>query len=302
LNKEYAVNISRLLAAIFSGVLLLSVAGTTLNAAEKEAADWPFFAFDNGVGRGSWEPERQARVLAELGYDGIGYTGVKNIPAMLKALDAHNLRMFSTYVRLNLQKDSAPYDPQLPEAIEQLSGEGTAIWLHVHAGGAANAERDRRAVKLIRQIAEMAATADLPVVLYPHTGFYVATTPDAVRIAKLVGRDNVGVAFNLCHFLKQADPEQLETRIREALPHLKLVSINGADSGDTPSMSWDRLIQTLDQGSFEVPRVLRELKRGGYQGPIGLQCYAIKGDIRRNLERSIAAWNSMRTGIMTPAD
>ena len=48
----------------------------------------PFFAFDNGTGYGRVSPEEQAAMLKELGYDGIGYTGAQQIPAMLKALDA----------------------------------------------------------------------------------------------------------------------------------------------------------------------------------------------------------------------
>jgi hypothetical protein len=44
------------------------------------------FAFDNGVGRGSqWTPEKQAAVLATLGYDGIGYTGVTDLAERQRA-------------------------------------------------------------------------------------------------------------------------------------------------------------------------------------------------------------------------
>ena len=44
-----------------------------LRAAAQEKALWPFFAFDNGVGRGKWAPEKQAATLKALGYDGISY-------------------------------------------------------------------------------------------------------------------------------------------------------------------------------------------------------------------------------------
>ncbi len=40
------------------------------------------------------------------------------------------------------------------------------------------------------------------------------------------------------------------------MPYLFVVSINGADGGATNDMLWDRLIQTLDRGSFDVGRVL----------------------------------------------
>ena len=67
-----------------------------------------------------------------------------------------------------------------------------------------------------------------------------------------------------------------------------------ADAGDTQQMDWDRLIQTLDRGSFNVGQVLSSLRRAGYTGPIGLQSYGIPGDNRENLKRSMKAWREIR--------
>ena len=61
-------------------------------------------------------------------------------------------------------------------------------------------------------------------------------------------------------------------------------------------MGWDRLIQTLDRGSFDVGKFLETLKKSGYSGPVGLQCYAVKGDVRENLRRSMSAWRK-RGGV-----
>jgi sugar phosphate isomerase/epimerase len=284
----------RLMRGIAYAAFCCCLSGIAPATAKDGTAGLPFFAFDNGVGRGTWQPEQQAELLKELGYDGIGYTGVENIPAMLEALEARNLKMFSTYLPVNLGPGQVPYDPDLPKAIGQLKGHGTALWLHVHGAKSPDASLDDRAVTVIREIAAMADAAGLPVVLYPHTGFYVATASDAVRVVKKVDRKNVGVSFNLCHFLKQSDESQLQARLAEAMPYLFLVSINGADSGDTRQMGWERLIQTLDRGTFDVGLVLKQLAEGGYEGPIGLQCYAIKGDIRENLQRSIQAWRALQ--------
>jgi sugar phosphate isomerase/epimerase len=279
-----------LVCAFFVGLLSI---GEALSAAESQAR--PFFAFDNGVGRDvGMKPEQQAQILADLGYDGIGYTGVNNVPAMLKALDAHGLKMFSTYLKVDLANETAPYDAGLPDAIKLFKAHRTALWLHVHGARSPSGELDDRAVRGIREIAEMAEASGLPVVLYPHAGFYVANNADALRVVRKVDRPNVGTSFNLCHFLKQQNEAGMEQVIKESMPHMMLVSINGADSGDTPKMGWDRLIQTLDRGSFDVGRVLRLLDEGGYKGPVGLQCYAIKGDIRENLKRSKQAWDKLQ--------
>lgn len=48
---------------------------------------WPFFAFDNGVGRGVWAPAVQAETVKRLGYDGIHYN-YTNPADFRKKLDA----------------------------------------------------------------------------------------------------------------------------------------------------------------------------------------------------------------------
>ena len=72
--------------------------------------------------------------------------------------------------------------------------------------------------------------------LYPHMGMYVARVEDALRLAKKIDRKNVGVSFNLCHFLKLDDEKNVERRLKEAMPYLFAVSINGADGGPTNAM------------------------------------------------------------------
>ncbi len=59
---------------------------------------------------------------------------------------------------------------------------------------------------------------------------------------------------------------------------------------DTDGKSWSQLIQTLDRGSFDQVTFLKLLREIGFSGDIGLQCYAIRGDTKQNLNRSIAAW------------
>ena len=146
---------------------------------------------------------------------------------------------------------------------------------------------------IIREIADMAEKSGLRVSLYTHVGLYVNRVQDAVRLVKKIDRQNVGVGFNLCHFLNQNDEKDMERQLNEAMPYLFFVSINGADGGDTRHMGWNRLIQTLDRGSFDVSRVLKVLKQLNYQGPVGLQCFAIPGDPRENLARSIKAWRKL---------
>lgn len=244
----------------------------------------PFFVFDNGTGRDEHVPmDDQAELVKRTGYAGMGFTGTKNIPEMLQALESRNLKMFSIYVAARIDGDKPSYDPGLPEAIKQLQGHGTVIWLTVN-GTAPDA--DARATAVVREVADMAAASGLRVALYPHWGLYVARIEDALRLVKSVDRPNVGVTFNLAHFLAAKDEPNLDTRLHDALPYLYLVSINGAEHEG----GWDRLIQPLDRGEFDVYGLLKKLVALGYNGPIGLQCYHVPGDREENLTRSMAAW------------
>jgi sugar phosphate isomerase/epimerase len=202
---------------------------------------------------------------------------------MLQALESLGLKMFSIYVAARIDGEKPSYDPGLPEAIRQLQGHGAVIWLTVDGKAP---DGDARATAIVREVADMAAASGLRVVLYPHFGMYVGRIEDALRVVKNVDRPNLGVSFNLCHFLAAKDEPNLDARLREALPHLFMVSINGAEHEG----GWDRLIQPLDRGAFDVYSLLKKLVALGYQGPIGLQCYHVAGDREENLTRSMAAW------------
>jgi sugar phosphate isomerase/epimerase len=272
---------------------LLLLAALAAAAAAQEASHQklqlsnPFFAFDNGTGRGRVPASEQAQLLAELGYDGIGFTGAKDIPEMLQALDTHRLKMFSIYVGAYVGDQGPSFDPDLPAACKALKGQDTLIWLTIQ--GQVD-EQDEQAVKVAQQVADLAQSFGLRVALYPHVGFYVASTEDALRIVSKAQRKNLGVSFNLCHCLRLGNEQKIPDLLRQAMPQLFVVSINGADhEGD-----WDRLIQTLDRGQYDVLALLSLLKQLGYDGPIGLQCYNIQGDIRENLTRSIQAWRQFQ--------
>lgn len=243
--------------------------------------DNPFFVFDNGL-HGIADPPK---LLKELGYAGVGASGL-NIAGLVKRYQETGLKVFSTYIGCHLDKTPA-YDPQLKQAVEQLKGTDVILWLTVLGGK--YGQEDERAAAVVRDIADLAAGSGLRVALYPHTGFYVATTADALRLVKKVDRKNVGATINLCHELMTDQGPKLDATIQEAVPHLFLVSINGADAKQ-PGYSWDRLIQPLGRGDFDVCGFLRKLKAAGYRGPIGLQCYAVKGDPVENLKQSIKAW------------
>jgi sugar phosphate isomerase/epimerase len=267
-----------------SSILLATILWVAAPGGAASPLTNPFFVFDNGTGRDQHVPlEDQAELVKRTGYAGLGFSGTEHIPEILQALESRGLRLFSTYVGARIDGEKPSYDPGLPEAIRQLQGHGTVIWLTVNGTAP---DGDARATAVVREIADMAAASGLRVALYPHFGMYVAQVEDALRVVKNVDRPNLGVTFNLAHFLAAKDEPNLDVRLREALPHLFMVSINGAEHEG----GWDRLIQPLDRGEFDVYGLLKKLVTLGYHGPIGLQCYQVPGDREENLNRSMAAW------------
>jgi sugar phosphate isomerase/epimerase len=249
--------------------------------------DNAFFVLDNGTGQDQHvSPDDQAELVKRTGYAGLGYSGTQHIPEMLQALESRGLKMFTMFVVARIDSDGPSYDPSLPQAIRQLQGHGTTVWLSVN--GLAP-DGDARTTAVVREIADMAAAAGLRVALYPHMGFYVARVIDALRVVKSVDRPNVGITFNLAHYLGMKEDETyLDETLREAMPHLWLVSINGADREG----GWNQLIQPLDQGEYDVYGLLKKLVALGYHAPIALQCYKVPGDPEVNLTRSMAAWRN----------
>jgi sugar phosphate isomerase/epimerase len=113
-------------------------------------------------------------------------------------------------------------------------------------------------------------------------------------VARKADRPNVGATFNLCHWLKVEGDRDPKPVLKDALPLLFFVSINGADAGDTKKMNWDRLIQPLDQGTYDVAVLVQALGKMGYAGPVGFQGYGIKGDSGDILRHTMEAWRKMK--------
>lgn len=248
-----------------------------------------FFAFDLGVGFGKWSPQEQAKVLKEMGYDGIMYMGVHYLAVKQSAIKADGLKVYSLYVDCAPSKDT-PYHASLIDGIKQLEGTETIIWLTI-----SGKTSDEKAVSVVGELADEADKYGVRIALYHHAGFYVATARDALRLVNKIYRSNVGLSIDLCHELHAGNAKELPNIIKETVDKLFLVSINGADH----SGGWDKLIQTLDKGNYDVLTFLKNLKSAGYTGPIGLQNFGLKGDDRDNLNKSMKAWKFFSMTIAT---
>jgi sugar phosphate isomerase/epimerase len=275
-----------------AAVIAALLAATAPGAAAAGAAN-PFFPFCI-----DWHDaqkrtyEEQAVMLKELGYEGVGHIWLDGVGARSRSLDAQGLRLFQISVKVSLAPGDESYDRRFGSVVKLVQGRGVQFCVLMDGMKPSDPSGDPRAVAIVREMADQARDAGAQLVLYPHTGQWLETLEDAVRVAREVDRPNVGVMFNLCHWLRVSRDRDYRTRLQKALPLLWAVSINGADEHDD-GPGWAKYIQPLDRGDFDMVAFLGTLRNLGYRGPIGLQCYGITGDAREHLARSMAVWRRL---------
>lgn len=283
------------LTRVFAAAIACLVTQQFTFADEASAARPAFFAFCMDTHDSQKRSlEQQAALLEELGYDGAGHLWLDNLEERIKTLDAHGLRLFQVYLQVNIAADAnSPYDPRLKESLPLLRGRKTMLALLMSGAAPSDPALDERAVALVQEIADMANEAGVRVALYPHSGNWLEHVEDGLRIVQKAKRPNVGVMFNLCHWLKVDDEKNLKPLLTSAMPHLFAVSIHGADRAEEIHAGTGNWIQPLGNGSFDVGALLDTLRELGYQGPVGLQCYGIPGDARDHLTKSMTDWRRL---------
>lgn len=275
-----------------TGVIL--AVNPIIHATETSLFAPSIYAFQNGLH--SLPAQDGARLLKGIGYPGVGSVNPKEVKNYLAACEAEGLKIFSIYTGGKVDETGYRIEDHVKEAIEHLNGTEVLVELNLQRG---NNPNDEQAVALVREIADLAKKSGLKVVIYPHVNFYVERFDHAVNIAKASGRDNVGVTFNLCHFLKVQPNDNLAETLENAKPLLWSASICGAD---TDGKDWTTLIRPLDEGSFNQTSLLEQLRQIGFKGPVGLQCFNIRIEPHQHLARSFNAWQRHLAAAQTKTE
>ena len=258
----------------------------------KSNPTWPFFALcmDTHDAKKRTLPQ-QAAMLKELGYAGCGHLWLGGVETRAGTLSNAGLRLFQVYVRVDLAKPQPVDEKRIAEILPALKPHRTQLALLITGGKPSDRKLDDKAVAAIERIADMAKPHGVTLVLYPHTGDWLETSADAVRIAKKVNRPGeVGTMFNLCHWMKADANRDLRAVLREAQPWLMAVSLSGSDTPERVRAGKGNWIQPLGQGTYDIKGFLDILRDISFSGPVGLQCWGIRGDARAHLERSMGTW------------
>ena len=165
----------------------------------------PFFVFNNGISDTSAykTPEAQVTLAASMGFDGVEKNRLNNFPEFYQALEANHLKLYTIYVEVNLDDEKTPFDPRLEETFNTIQGTQAMPWLFITSKKykSSSVENDSIAVPIVQRIADMAGRHGLRVTLYPHVWFWLETVEHGISLAQKINRPNVGIAFNLAHYL-----------------------------------------------------------------------------------------------------
>lgn len=245
--------------------------------------------------------EKKVKLIKESGFNGIEIFELDQFDQKHTAIQQHQFKGSFLYAKVDL--DQPQLDPRLIDAIKKLKGAGTIICPYIIKNNTSskgpNNETDKVAVQLLRQLADLAKQSELQVAIYPHIYFYVEKTGHAMQIAKKVNKRNLGLTFNLCHWLattNDAERLKLDNELKKLSPYLKMMSINGANNVlSKKSNIWEDYILPLDEGSFAVKWLVKYVAVDlGLNIPIGIQCFSLKGD-RELVNRTMAKVNDMKS-------
>lgn len=279
--------------------LSCQVAACSVDAEQMESDNscptWPLFALcmDTHDAKKRTLPQ-QAEMLKELGYAGCGHLWPGDADTRAKTLETVGLRLFQVYVKVDLAKPDPLNEKAVANILPALKPHRTQLALLMTGGRPSDSKQDDQAVTVITRIADMARPYSVRIVLYPHTGDWLETLGDAVRIAQKVNRPGeVGAMFNLCHWMKADSNRNLRAVLQEAQPWLMAVSLSGSDAPEDIRAEKGNWIQPLGQGTYDLLEIIEILHTINYSGPVGLQCWGIRGDARTHLEQSIETWKGI---------
>ncbi len=252
---------------------------------------WPFVAMNTGTGDAG-TPAEQGALTLELGFDGIGW-GIWRVPEVRRACEERGGDVWSVYCVLDLADPEAANMRQLRQAMEDLRGGPGMVWLAVRSAshGPHDASADPRALQILAPLLDHAEATGVEIALYPHSGFWMETSEDALRLLKQLEHPRLGLCFNLCHFLKGHEGAEPLPLLEAAGERLFAVTLNGADAAGA---DWGALIQPLGEGDLDLGPLLEGLGGLGFRGPVGLQAFGIREPSAAHLERSMAAWRALQ--------
>ena len=183
----------------------------------------------------------EAQMLRELGFDGVAYLLWFDKPNSrlrqlgedldnnLRILDQIGLPLLGVGLTANVDPNAPhPYDPRLVEAMGKLKGRSLTVEVLLGGLPPGDERGTKPAITILRQLGDLATESRLRISVYHHTNSWAESFVHALRIAKQVDHPNVGVNFNLAHWLMVDGDKDLRAHLLGDVEKIFVVTINGA--------------------------------------------------------------------------
>ena len=170
----------------------------------------------------------QAKILRQLGYDGVGMPIDGKFAENLKSLDEAGLPLLNLWTSVNVRPAAAAYGPNVAEAIRRLKGRSAVVNTLMQGLKPGDPEGLPGAIKALRALGDAAAEAGVRIAVYHHTHDWTEHLDFTIEVVRKVNHPQVGYQFNLCHWLMVEGQRDYRPLLRQNPDKLFGVSISGA--------------------------------------------------------------------------
>ena len=178
----------------------------------------------------------QVALLRNLGFDGVGYPLWLNdeLDKNLAVLDQSGLDLFLVYTTIDLSKPEPVIDPQVLAAIGKLKGRPVTVSVLLRGYPPGDPRGEEPALKALCTLGDAARDSGLRISIYHHTGDWTESLLFALQVVRKVDHPQVGVNFNLCHWLMIDGDKEYAPVLQKNADKLFAVTINGRRSERRP--------------------------------------------------------------------
>lgn len=248
---------------------------------------------------GSYALHHRCEMTADLGFDATYLTlwndhAWRELEELETQARAHDLDVAAVHIAIDLD-DRRPLD-RLLDALD-LIPDDTVIEIAIRSTGGGYApsrpQGDAAAMEQLDELVAARAAASAPLSLYPHVGHWLETHEDAQRL--LAGTTTTGLRtnFNGYHWYAtgRRDPSAL---LATSARDVALANLCGSRHLRKEGRY---TLEPLDAGELDNFVLLALLRRHGFQGPVGVQGYAVAGDAYAHLRRSLRALHDLERRV-----
>jgi len=248
--------------------------------AKNNLVAWCIVPFDSAH-RG---PIERAEMLKRLGITRLAYDWRdKDIPTFDQEIDAlkeHGIKLQAFWLTSGLEPEKEKNVSTVLNLLKRRQLK-TQIWYLLEPPEKfdllGQEEKVAQAARSAQYLAGEAAKIGCSVGLYNHGGWF-GEPENQLAILQKAGRKNLGMIYSFHHGREQMD--RFAEFFPKILPHLMAVNLDGMKK-DAP------MILNLGEGDREL-EMLRIVRDGGYQGPIGILNHREDRDaevgLRQNME------------------